>query len=55
MEKAPKRAFSSLNAPTSTIVSRFKTLCYKSINLWLVDMKFGRKRKGHKGQAGWLA
>ena len=45
MEKAPTKALTWLKASTSTFT--FKTLCPTGAQL--VDMKLGRKCKGHKG------
>ena len=56
-EKAPTRAFSWLKAPTSAFT--FKTLlrhyAKRALTPRSLNVKFGPRRKGHKGQVGWLA
>ena len=55
--KAPTRAFSWLKVPTSAFT--FKTLIRHYAKRALTprsrNVKLGPQRKGHKGQAGWLA
>ena len=55
-EKAPTRAFFWLKAPTSAF--RFKTLlrhyAKRALTPRSLNVKLGLRRKGHKGQAGWL-
>ena len=56
MDKAPARAFSLLKAPNSAFT--FMTLL-RHYGKWAltqgkVDMKLGRRHKGHMGQEGWL-
>ena len=56
-EKAPTRAFSWLKAATNAFT--FKTLLRHYAKWELTPrsliVKLGPRRKGHKGQAGWLA
>ena len=58
-EKAPTRAFSWLKVATS--VFTFKTLLrlrHYAKQVFFhgkyIDVKFGCRRKGHKGRVGWL-
>ena len=57
MEKAPTRAFSWLKVPTSAFT--FKTLlrhyAKRALTPRSLNVKLGPRRKGHKGQAVWLA
>ena len=56
-EKAPTRAFSWLKAATTAFT--FKTLlrhyAKRALTPRSLNMKFGLRRKGHKGRMGWLA
>ena len=56
-EKALTRAFSWLKAATT--VFTFKTLlrhyAKRALTPRSLNVKLGRRRKGHKGRAGWLA
>ena len=57
MEKPPTRAFSWLKGATTAFT--FKTLlrhyAKRALTPRSLNMKLGRRRKGHKGRAGWLA
>ena len=56
-EKAPTRAFSWVKAATTAFT--FKTLlrhyAKRALTPRSLNVKLGRRCKGHKGRAGWLA